>query len=57
MPPHLKIILSLLVAMVAGIMFYLEMERDAVDVAAVSLGLGALMIIAVWLFPETKRRD
>lgn len=56
MPVPLKLALSVIVAIVAAVMFYLEMDRGAVDVAWVSAGLGAFMIFALWLFPETRRR-
>ena len=56
MPAHLKFVLSLVVCAVAGALFYFE-TRDGggAAVAWVAVGLGAFMIVAIWLFPETRR--
>lgn len=56
MPPFLKVILSIIVAAVAAIMLWYELDHGAAHVGYVAIGLGAFMIFAVWLFPETRRR-
>ncbi len=57
MPAHLKFLLSLIVCAVAGAMYYLEARDGDTTVAWVAVGLGAFMIVAVWLFPETRRAE
>lgn len=57
MPPRIRAILSVIVAVVALILFFVESD-DALKWGA--LALGAAMIGAVWLFPEgrpVKDRD
>ena len=50
MPAYLKIIISVMVALVAWAAHHFGVEGGmAVPV------LAAMMIIAVWLFPETRR--
>ena len=55
MPGHIKIMLSLVVCVVAGVMAYLEHRAGAIDVAWVAGLLGAFMVFAIWLFPETRK--
>ena len=57
MPPRIRAILSVIVAVVALILFFVE-PGGALKWGA--LALGAVMIGAVWLFPEgrpVKDRD
>jgi len=49
MPNYLKAIISLVVALAAGLTYYAEILG-----AEVALALGALMIFAIWLFPEAS---
>ena len=56
MPGHLKVILSAIVLVVAGVMVYLEQKAGATDVAWVAGFLGLFMVFAVWLFPETRKQ-
>jgi hypothetical protein len=55
MPNHLKFLLSIAVVLVAAAVFYFEGGRGADTVQWVVVGLACLMIVAVWLFPETRR--
>ncbi|MDF1749824.1 MAG: hypothetical protein P1V34_13215 [Alphaproteobacteria bacterium] len=57
MPVPFKILLTLLVAIVAVGAHFWQMDIGNVTPAWVALGLGAFMIFALWLFPETKRRS
>lgn len=60
MPSHIRAILSVVVALVALAVFYLELQAGNTLLKWFALGLGAFMIWAVWLFPEakgTKDRD
>ena len=50
MPVYLKIIISVLVALVAWAAHHFGVEGGLVLPV-----LAAMMIIAVWLFPETRR--
>lgn len=49
MPTPIKLILSVIVAVVAGLAYYLGLKGGWVVPA-----LGAAMIGAVWLFPERR---
>jgi hypothetical protein len=55
MPPHLKFALSVIVAVVAGVMLWLERPAGADHLGWVAAGLGLGMIFALWLFPEARR--
>lgn len=57
MPPHLKLLLSLMVCVVTGIMVWIERGADAPMIGWVSVALGALMVLGIWLFPEARRHD
>ena len=54
MPTNIRAILSLIVALVTAVLFYLEIQGESSSREWLALGLGALMILAVWLFPEAK---
>ena len=49
MPAYLKIIISVLVALVAWTAYHFDVQGGMVIPV-----LSAMMIIAVWLFPETR---
>lgn len=49
MPNYLKIIICLIVAAVAGLVFHL-----GINAREVVLGIAALMIVAIWMFPEAR---
>ena len=49
MPTYLKIIICLIVAAVAGLVYYI-----GINAREVVLGVAALMIIAIWMFPEAS---
>ena len=57
MPTNIRRMLSIIVALVTAIAFYFEAQAGNEFLKWFVLGLGALMIAAVWLFPETKRQD
>ncbi len=57
MPPHLKAILSIVVAVVCVALFYYDHQQAAGAVKWVELLLAPLMIIGVWIFPEPSSRD
>ena len=55
MPAKYKIIISIIVAIVAAAVFYFQREAGQTVTPWVALGLGAFMIFAIWLFPETRK--
>ncbi len=57
MPNHLRFILSVTVALAGAIAFYFERRGGDEQMGWIMLGLAALMIGAVWLFPEARRKD
>lgn len=58
MPPTIKLIISLLVAVVAAATWYIETNVvGRGDLGWVAVGVGLLMILAMWIFPEAARKD
>ncbi|MEE9195564.1 MAG: hypothetical protein V3U44_06955 [Alphaproteobacteria bacterium] len=57
MPKNIRAMLSVIVALVAAVTFYVEMQAGAGALKWVVLALAAFMIYAVWLFPEAKERN
>lgn len=57
MPTHLRFILSVAVALVGAIAFYIEWRGGDDQMGWIMAGLAAFMIGAVWLFPEARRKD
>ena len=49
MPTYLKIIICMIVAAVAGLVYYV-----GINAREVVLGVAILMIVAIWLFPEAR---
>jgi hypothetical protein len=49
--------LSIAVAVVGAIAFYVEWRGEDATMAWTMVALAALMIGAVWLFPEARRED
>jgi hypothetical protein len=56
MPGYLKLILSILVAIAALVVHRLQGEAGRAFNSWLALGLGAFMILAMWLFPEPRRQ-
>ena len=57
MPNHLKVIISVAALLVASLVFYLDSRAGMGASRWVALGLGPLMVIAIWIFPEAKLRE
>jgi len=57
MPVKIKIGLSLLVVLVAGIAAYYQHVLGHDRIQYVVAFLGCFMIFAMWLFPEVKREE
>jgi glucose uptake protein GlcU len=56
MPNHLRFVLSVTVALAGGVAFYVERRSGDETMGWIMAGLAVLMIGAVWLFPEARRR-
>ena len=56
-PNHIKLILSILVALVAVGVHVFQARADQDLNSWLALGLGIFMIIAMWLFPEAKGKQ
>ena len=56
MPTPIKLLVSIVVACVAGAFMWVEHTAGQAHLGYIGLGLGGFMIFAVWLFPETKRQ-
>ncbi len=57
MPNHLKVIISIAALVVTGLVFYFDTQAGAGASRWVALGLGPLMVFAIWIFPEAKLRE
>jgi len=55
MPTHLRFMLSVVVAVIGAVAFYFESGGGNDTMGWLVAGLAALMIGAVWLFPEARR--
>lgn len=56
MPPKIKFLISTLVLALALIVRHFEAKAGLPHVGWVVLGLACLMVLAIWLFPEAKRK-
>jgi hypothetical protein len=56
MPSRIKLPLSILVAIVAVVVHVLQRRAGQELDGWLALGLGALMIAAMWIFPEARGR-
>ena len=56
MPNNIRAMLSVIVALVAVVALYFEMQAGPGSLKWSALALAAFMIYAVWLFPEAKGR-
>ena len=56
MPNNIKLALSVIVLAVGAIVFYVEWRVDGGAAGWVILGLAPFMVLAMWLFPETKKK-
>jgi hypothetical protein len=56
-PNNIKFTLSVIVLVVGAIIFYVEWRVDGGAAGWVILGLAPFMVLAMWLFPETKKKE
>lgn len=57
MPTKIKLLLSILVVAVSATIFYLQRDLGNLVPSYVSLIVGFLMILGMWIFPEVKKED
>jgi hypothetical protein len=57
MPPRIKIIISIIVALVAIAAYFIQASIDEVGPSYAALAFGALSIVSMWLFPEVSRDE
>ena len=57
MPTNIRAALSVLVALVTALAFYVESRTGSGALRWIVLGLGTVMLGAVWLFPEARNRS
>ena len=57
MPTNIRWMLSIVVVLVSAAMFFFESQAGTDFLQWFVVVLGALMVGAVWLFPEAKQRD
>ena len=56
MPAHVKLIVSALVVLVGTGLYFYERSIGQENVGHVGFALVAMMILAMWIFPEAKRK-
>jgi hypothetical protein len=56
MPVHIKLIVSALALIVVGGFSYSQLDGPNPGISYVGMGLAALMVLAIWIFPETGRK-
>jgi len=56
MPNGIKAAISIVVLVVAGVAHWYEKQVGNEQLSWVVVGLGAFMVLAMWLFPETGSR-
>ena len=57
MPTNIKIGLSILTLIVGTIIYLWEVEQGNQGLSIIVAGLSVFMVLAMWIFPETGRRD
>ncbi len=57
MPTKIKVIVSLLLLVLAGLTALYEISKGMQMPAYVALFLGAFMVFSIWIFPDVNRED
>lgn len=55
MPTNVKLLLSVLVVVVSGTMFHFQRDLENIIPGYVSLFVGLLMILGMWIFPDVRK--
>lgn len=57
MPTKIKLLLSVLVVVISGTVFYMQRDVENIIPSYVSLLVGLLMILGMWIFPDVRKQD
>jgi len=57
MPNNIKTMLSVLTLIVGAGVHYFERQAGNDDLAWVVAGLSVFMVLAMWIFPETDKKE
>jgi hypothetical protein len=57
MPTNIRAAISVIVVLVAAVVFYFESQAESGALKWVVVALATFMIYGLWLFPEAKRSD
>ncbi len=55
MPVRIKIFVSVMAAVVVGGFAYTQVSGPRPEVAYIGFALACMMVLAIWLFPETGK--
>jgi len=57
MPNNIKTMLSVLTVIVGAIVCFFERQAGNDDLAWVVVGLSVFMVLAMWIFPESGKKE
>jgi hypothetical protein len=57
MPTNIKLLLSILIVIVSGAMFYFQRDLQNIMPSYASLFVGVLMILGMWIFPDVRKEN
>ena len=57
MPTNIRAALTVVVALVAAVVFYFEWRAGSGALKWIVIALAAFMVYGLWLYPEAKRGD
>ncbi|MCH7936781.1 MAG: hypothetical protein IH994_06795 [Proteobacteria bacterium] len=57
MPNNIKTMLSILTLIVGAIVYFFERQAGNDHLAWVVAGLAVFMVLAIWMFPETGKKN
>lgn len=55
MPVHIKLFISAMAAIIVGGFGYTQLAGPRPEIAYVGFALAAMMVLAIWIFPETGK--
>lgn len=55
MPVHIKLFISAMAAVIVGGFGYTQLTGSRPEIAYVAFALAAMMVLAIWIFPETGK--
>ncbi len=57
MPTNIRAALTVIVVLVAAVVFYFESAAESGGLKWIVVALAVFMVYGLWLYPETKRGD